>query len=224
MDEINPAPGKIPTDKASLERQQTLALAAIVQAAMLVDQIARSGQAEPQGLEASVKSLFAFSSQTVEETYGGIDNLELGLRGLRDLLSGNDYGERRNVMRYCLGVLHLQKKLRNDDDTSALLRNRLQHTSKNYMMNGFDISSLCSSLSSIYQDTVSKYNFRIQIAGSAQELQNANNAARIRTLLLSAIRAAYLWRQAGGSRWRLVVHRNAIFARTKALLQTEIPH
>jgi len=206
-----------------LARQQVLALAAIVQGTVLVDQIARTGQAEPQALEASINSLFAFSATTVEEAYGGIENLEVGIRGLRDLLSGNDYGERRAVMRYCLGVLHLHKKLRGDDTTASLLRNRLQHAAKNKEMNNIDISSLSSSLSSIYQDTISKYNFRIQITGSAQELQNPNNAARIRSLLLASIRASYLWRQAGGSRWKLIFQRNRLFAQAKQLLGTEIP-
>ncbi|WP_373092124.1 high frequency lysogenization protein HflD [Zhongshania sp.] len=206
-----------------LARQQVLALAAIVQGTVLVDQIARTGQAEPQALEASINSLFAFSAITVEEAYGGIENLEVGIRGLRDLLSGNDYGERHAVMRYCLGVLHLHKKLRGDDTTASLLRNRLQHAAKNKEINNIDISSLSSSLSSIYQDTISKYNFRIQITGSAQELQNPNNAARIRSLLLASIRASYLWRQAGGSRWKLIFQRNRLFAQTKQLLGTEIP-
>ena len=211
-----------PTDKDIQARQQILALAAIVHAAVLVDQIARTGQAEPQAVEATIESLFAFSANTVEEAYGSIENLEIGVRGLRDLLSGNDYGERKSVMRYCLGVLHLHKKLRGDADTSAILRSRLQHTAKQKSFNGNDINTLSSSLSAIYQDTISKYNFRIQITGSAQELQNANNAARIRTLLLAAIRAAYLWHQAGGSRWKLVLQRNRIFAQTKQLLATEI--
>ncbi|WP_339677286.1 high frequency lysogenization protein HflD [uncultured Zhongshania sp.] len=211
-----------PTDKDIQARQQILALAAIVQAAVLVDQIARTGQAEPQAVEATIESLFAFSANTTEEAYGSIENLEIGVRGLRDLLSGNDYGERKSVMRYCLGVLHLYKKLRGDADTSAILRSRLQHTAKQKSFNGNDINTLSNSLSAIYQDTISKYNFRIQITGSAQELQNANNAARIRTLLLAAIRAAYLWHQAGGSRWKLVLQRNRIFAQTKQLLATEI--
>ncbi|WP_269618256.1 high frequency lysogenization protein HflD [Zhongshania sp. BJYM1] len=209
-------------DKDLQARQQILSLAAIVQAAILVDQIARTGQAEPQAVEASIESLFAFSAATAEEAYGSVENLEIGIRGLRDLLSGNDYGERKSVMRYCLGVLHLHKKLRSDSDTAALLRSRLQHTAKQKEFNGNDINALSNALSAIYQDTISKYNFRIQITGSAQELQNPNNAARIRTLLLAAIRAGYLWHQAGGSRWKLVLQRNRIFTQTKHLLATEI--
>jgi high frequency lysogenization protein len=209
-------------DKDLRARQQTLALAAIVQAAVLVDQIARTGQAEPQAIDATIDSLFKFSATTVEEAYGSIENLEVGVRGLRDLLSGNDYGERKNVTRYCLGILHLHKKLRKDSDTSALLRSRLQHTAKQKEFNVNDINSLSNSLSAIYQDTISKYNFRIQISGSAQELKNPHNAARIRALLLAAIRAGYLWRQAGGNRWKLILQRNHIFTQTKHLLATEI--
>lgn len=204
-------------------REKTLALAAVIQAVGLVDQLARTGQAQPEALEASLDSLFAFSSDNVEQVFGGIAPLEFGIRGLRDILSGNDYAEKQNILRYSMGVLHLQKRLRKDREVSALMASRLQHAAKNREMNGNDISSLCTSLDAIYQDTLSKYRFRLQIRGSAQQLQNPNNAARIRALLLAAVRAAYLWRQAGGSRWVLLLQRRHLFEQTRRLLG-EIVH
>lgn len=205
-------------------RDRALALAGLIQAAGLVDQLARTGQAEPKAMEASINSLFAFSSENAEQALGGVENLEFGLRGLRDILSGNDYAEKQNILRYSMGVLHLQKKLRKDRDMTALMANRLQHTSKKTEFNDIDISSLCTSLAAIYQDTLSKFSYRLQIRGSAQQLQNTHNAAKIRALLLAAVRAAFLWHQAGGSRWVLLFQRGRLLEQTKQMLNTEIRH
>ncbi len=204
-------------------RQQTLALAAIVQCLYLADRIARTGQAEPQALESSLNSLFAFSADTAEEACGGVANLELGLRSLRDALAGASHTDTRPLVRYCLGVLHLQRQLAKSPETSTIIRNRLQHAQKNIDFNGFDINQLCSAVEAIYKDTISNFRYRIQISGSMQQLQNPTNAARIRALLLAAIRAAFLWRVAGGSRLTLLFRRGRLLAETERLLNTEVP-
>lgn len=203
-------------------QQQTLALAAIIQSVHLVDQIARSGQAEPQALESSLESLFVIDATSADQAYGSIANLELGLRSLRDLLSGNDYGERQNLLRYCLGVLHLQRKLSRDPDTASIIRSRLMHAQKQREFSD-DTGALCNALAGIYSDTLSNYQFRIHITGSAQQLQNPNNATRIRALLLAAVRATFLWRQAGGSRLSLLMRKNAIYHCANTLLKQQIP-
>ncbi|WP_372864635.1 high frequency lysogenization protein HflD [Spongiibacter sp.] len=204
-------------------RQQTLALAALLQAVTLVDQLARSGQADPQAMDASMASLFDFSGQTAEQVFNSPQSLELGLRALRDLLSGNDYGERQAITRYCMGVLFLQNKLRRDKDASSILRNRLEHCAKQREF-GSELTGLASALADIYQDTLSKYRFRIKVSGSAQQLQNPETAARVRSLLLAAIRAAYLWRAAGGNRLNLLLYRNRLFTEARQLLSAEIQH
>ncbi|WP_374973885.1 high frequency lysogenization protein HflD [Spongiibacter marinus] len=203
--------------------EQTLALASVLQAVTLVDQIARTGQAEPAALDASLASLFAFSGNDTRSVFGNINALELGIRALRDLLSGNDYGERQAVTRYCMGVLFLQNKLRRDHAAASIMRNRLEHCAKQREFGG-ELTSLAPALADIYQDTLSKYRFRIQVSGSAQQLQNNDNAAKIRALLLAAIRGAYLWRAAGGNRFSLMFLRNRLFTEAQRLLGTEIQH
>ncbi|MGB1139944.1 MAG: DUF489 family protein, partial [Halioglobus sp.] len=73
-----------------------------------------------------------------------------------------------------------------------------------------NVNSLCHSVSGIYQDTLSKQKFRIRVTGSAQHLQNEQNADIIRALLLSGVRAAFLWRQLGGRRWKLLWQRKRL--------------
>lgn len=209
--------------KTRERRSQVLALAALVQAVYLADRIARTGQAEPQAFEASLNSLFAFSAEDAEQALGGVENLELGLRALHDILASSSHADTRPVVRYCLGVLHLHKRLLKNPDTASIIRNRLEHARKNIDFSGFNINQIATSVEAIYKDTISRFGYRIQISGSMQQLQNPDNAARIRSLLLAAIRAAFLWRQAGGNRWRLLIRRRQLLAETDKILNTEIP-
>ena len=57
------------------------------------------------------------------------------------------------------------------------------------------------------------------IKGDQTHLANPENAAKIRTLLLAGIRAALLWRQAGGNRWKLIFARGAMQKEAQGLLR-----
>jgi high frequency lysogenization protein len=95
----------------------------------------------------------------------------------------------------------------------------LRHTEKNLEHFSQDINQIASSIAAIYQDTISHMKYRIQITGSLQQLQNTNNADRIRALLLAAIRSAWLWRRVGGSRWQFLFGRAKLLKATNALIQ-----
>jgi len=84
---------------------------------------------------------------------------------------------------------------------------------------GMDHSNIYASLGGLYSETVSLLNPRIMISGEPEYLNNPENANRIRTLLLSAIRCAVLWQQLGGSRWQLLFKRKQIFRTVKKLLE-----
>ena len=67
--------------------------------------------------------------------------------------------------------------------------------------------SLVSKIDGLYQETVSTLNPRILVRGEQIHLTNPDTAGKIRVLLLAGIRAAVLWHQLGGSRWKLVISR-----------------
>lgn len=201
------------------DRQQALALAGIIQAAWLVDQIARTGEADPAAYNATLLSLFSFDPDTPEAVYGGLANLRQGLMVLRDILSNRERDSYRSVLRYCLGLLHLQRKLSGQPEMQAIIRSRLEHAEKRLDYFSNHINEISSSLSAIYQDTISTFKYRIQVTGSYQQLQNPANADRVRALLLAGIRSAFLWRQLGGSRWRLILGRQRLLRATEALLK-----
>jgi high frequency lysogenization protein len=166
-----------------------------------------------------IHSLFVFDPDSPQDVYNGTHNLQTGLRVLRDVLSGHSRGEYQQSVRYALGILHLQKKLAANAQMQATIRSRLQHTEKKLEHFTQDINEISTSIAAIYQDTISHFNYRIQVTGSLQQLQNSANADRIRALLLAGIRSAVLWRQLGGRRWHLLIKRRRILQTVTALIQ-----
>lgn len=199
--------------------QQVLALAGLLQATYLVDQIARTGNADSASTNGILHSLFVFDTDEPLAVYGGVHNLQLGLRILRDLLAGQRRDEYRGSIRYALGILHLQRLLASDDRMQATIRTRLQHTEKNLDHFNQDINRIATNIAAIYQDTISHMKYRIQITGSLQQLQNSHNADRIRALLLVAIRSAWLWRRVGGRRWQFLFARQKLLKAAESFIQ-----
>lgn len=121
------------------------------------------------------------------------------------------------MVRYVFGLLHLERKFSSDSEMVSLVRSRLEHThfKSEYFAN--HVQEVCHSLSGIYQDTISTFQFRIKVSGSMQQLQNPANADLIRALLLAGIRSAFLWRQLGGRRWKLLLQRRKLLQLAQSL-------
>ncbi|MGK0501025.1 MAG: high frequency lysogenization protein [Oceanicoccus sp.] len=197
---------------------QTIALAGVMQSAYLVDQIARSGHAPIESFNPSINSLFAFDADNAGDVYGGLQGVKLGLQVLTDVLNGKNKQQYRSIIRYSLGMLFLQKKLSAKPELLTIIRNRLDHAAIKAEHFSDDTPNATANIASIYQDTLSTFKFRIQVNGSLQQLQNANNADNIRALLLAGIRGAVMWRQTGGRRWQLFFHRQKILRMAQQLL------
>ncbi|MEZ5573237.1 MAG: high frequency lysogenization protein HflD [Halioglobus sp.] len=190
--------------------QQTIALAGVAQAARLVDQISKTGSYPLEFLEPSIHSLFVFSPDTAADIFGGIPGVKLGLHNLSNLLADKNARENHDLVRYVFSLLYLERKFAADQAMMAVVHARLEHTSFRAEHFSNDVGALCHSISGIYQDTLSHQKFRIKVNGSAQHLQNTKNADIIRALLLAGVRSAFLWRQLGGHRWRLLLQRRKL--------------
>ncbi|RZA06215.1 MAG: DUF489 family protein, partial [Moraxellaceae bacterium] len=67
----------------------TLALAGVIQATILVEQIAKTGYVQPDAYKCSIDSLFDLNPVNTLAVYGGnVQNLRIGLEALRDMLKG----------------------------------------------------------------------------------------------------------------------------------------
>jgi high frequency lysogenization protein len=198
-------------------RDQVLALAGVVQVARLVDQISRTGSYPEEFLTPSINSLFQFDASSTAAVYGGVPGVKLGLANLASMLASKDEAEAREMVRYVFGMLHLERKFSTNREMVAVVHSRLEHTQfkSEYFAN--HVQEVCHSISSIYQDTISTFQFRIKVSGSMTQLQNPAKADLIRALLLAGIRSAFLWRQLGGRRWKLILQRRKVLELAQSL-------
>lgn len=188
-------------------QQQVIALAGVAQAARVVDQISKTGSYPIEFLESSINSLFIFDTESVADIYGGVAGTKLGLHNLSSLLANRQANEHRDLVRYIFGLLYLERKFAADEQMMSVVHSRLKHTSFRAEHFESNVGDLCHSVSGIYQDTLSTLTFRIKVNGSHQHLEDQKNADIIRALLLAGLRSAFLWRQLGGRRWKLILQR-----------------
>ena len=197
----------------------TLALAGVIQATLLVDQVAKTGHVQQDAYKCSIESLFDLKPKDTLAVYGGnAQNLRLGLEALRDMLAGKH--KHQNAMRYALGALHLQKKLAGRNDMLNTIANRIEQANNQVGHFSATHDNVVGNLGQIYSETISTFRFRIQVMGDHNYLQQTRIASQIRALLLSAIRSAMLWRQVGGNRWQLLLQRKALAAQVDSLLRS----
>jgi high frequency lysogenization protein len=196
----------------------TLALAGVIQAALLVEQVAKTGYVPQDAYKCSIESLFDLNPKNTLAVYGGdAQNLRLGLEALRDMLAGQH--KHQDAMRYALGALHLQKKLAGRKDMLNTIASRIEQAANQAEHFSSTHDNVVGNLGQIYSETISTFRFRIQVMGDHNYLQQTRIASQIRALLLSAIRSAMLWRQVGGNRWQLLLERKALAAQVDTLLR-----
>ncbi len=63
-------------------KNQTLALASMMQSAQLIQQIASTGQINQPAFEASMDTLFKFESQSTLDIFGDLSALITGFKGI----------------------------------------------------------------------------------------------------------------------------------------------
>jgi high frequency lysogenization protein len=199
---------------------QTLALAGVFQAANLVQQIANNGHCNETSLEACLRSLFATNPATTLDVYGGeLADVREGLVTLSTVMSEQSKQQDIEVLRYVLNLIHLESKLNRHSDMLEVIGSRIdqaRHTASHF---GYVHTNLISNLASIYTDTISTFRLRIQVSGNPSLLQQDENAAKVRALLLAGIRSAVLWRQTGGRRWQLVLSRRKVIQHARELAE-----
>ena len=179
-------------------QQQVISLAGVVQAARMVDQVAKTGSYPAAFFESSLRSLFAFDAPTVDAVYGNIQGVKLGLRSIVDMLTDATNEDHVAMGAYVRGLLKLEDQFGKRPDLQEVVASRLGHVNFKAQHFSDDAVELAASISAIYQDTISHLPYRIKVKGNVQHLQETKNADLVRTLLLAGLRSAHLWRQLGG--------------------------
>lgn len=192
--------------------QQTLALAGIAQSAFLVHQLAHHGLAAHDKMATAVNSLFVTHPKAAVDVFGQVSKLNLGLQVLQEMLAGDSaVFSPSEVLRYQMGLLYLEHKLASkpkvlDSVSTGLDAIRSQFPEADIA----DNQDALKAIGRLYQDTLSTLPFRIQVRGDMNFLKNEHVACKVRVALFAGVRSAVLWRQVGGKRWHLLLHRKRI--------------
>jgi high frequency lysogenization protein len=192
-------------------QEQLVALGAVFEAAVLADKIARTGQVSEASMGCMLGSLLVRDPKSTLDVYGGDDlNLRDGYRALISSLERNPSALQREPLRYSLAMIGLERQLDKRSDMLQIMGSRLDQIQQQVEHFGLVHDNVIAACGSLYQDTISTFRQRIQVHGDMRFLQQPNNAAKIRALLLAGIRSARLWRQLGGHRWQLVFSRGKL--------------
>lgn len=200
---------------------RTLALAGMFMAVSLVQQVARKGVADSQEMETVLKSLLVTDPEHAIDVYGDLKMIEPGLRALvLNLSQSNDQSV--ELLRYLVSLLHLEKRLARRKDLLNTIQQGLEQAEQQQEHFPLLHANVIARLADTYANTISTLSPRIMVQGEAGYLNQADNANKVRALLLAGIRSAVLWRQSGGSRWQFILKRKALIESARRLLN-EIP-
>ena len=196
-------------------KDQTLALASMMQCAQLIHQLATTGAINQPAFEASMDTLFQFDNATTLEVFGDLSALITGFKTILSFDKHLDTSPEQVVLYYVLSMMKLASKI--NKNTSLI--NKIQKGLENIQLQSqqFDLSINASShkVDLLYQECISTLKPRIMVQGDQRYLSPSDNTSKVRTLLFSGIRAAFLWQQLGGSKWKL------LFSKKQYLHQAE---
>ena len=210
-----------------------LALAAVAQCAVLVQDLAGEGKVPNKQLAACVNPLSQMTASSINEVYPELPDLSRGLQILHESFARVRIQEHRDIIQYTLGMLLLRKNLMSDSEMQETLGRRLQYLDpfpadempldlmlqpdENEDYQYSQQERILEQLGNLYKDTISTLSFRIVIKGKVDNLKNERIANGIRALLLAGIRSAVLWHQLGGRRWQLLFYRKRSWETVSAL-------
>ena len=200
---------------------QTLSLAGMFQAAVLIDELAATGNCDQAAFDGSFRSLFTFDADSAADVYGGVDCLRRGCNALLDYLGGRSGGSSGNIAYYVLSMMKIAAVVRSRADLSLRLFDGLQAMQRRSAEFSLPRENQVGKIDLLYQQTISHVEPRAIVRGDQGHLLNETVAASIRTLLLAGIRSAVLWQQLGGSKWKLFLRRKKYVAEARRLLQRD---
>ncbi len=204
----------------STKQDRTIALAGLFQAAQAVNDLSKTSLCDEFSYKPLVESLFILDPESTLDVYGNdLRNLEGGLTLLSQVSNNTFNKEHGDAARYALSMLAVQKQLSQDSSMLDTISSRLKHLQYGQEHFSGNSANLASSLSGLYQDTISTLKFRIQVTGNMQYLTDTVVSDRIRTMLFAGIRSAMLWRQLGGTKWQLILGRGDIERNSQKLLK-----
>jgi high frequency lysogenization protein len=198
--------------------EQTLALAAVFQAASQVHDIATRGFYDETDLKTSLQSILETEPDSIVGVFGEPINLHTGLQVLINQLGTTSSSRQVDIARYVISLLHLQKKLQKRPKMLSRIADGIERVRIQLTHYELTHTNVLANLAGIYSDSISQIQPKIMVNGEQQYLSNPDNVNRIRALLLAGMRATVLWRQLGGNRWHILFKRKHLVETARHLL------
>ena len=184
-----------------MREERVISLAGILQATGLIRALAVRGQTDAAATSISLASIFKIDAENAADVFGGVANLRYGLE---TLVAQVESGQRDpGLTRLLISIMRLERVLAGRSDVLQALRDGIETIGRNAVPSNTDFSAEIPQLAQLYASTLSTLRPRILVEGNPRFLTDTANVDRIRALLLAAIRSTVLWRQLGGSNWRL---------------------
>ena len=190
--------------------RQALALAGALQGTMIVDDCANGRPVDLDAEAALLRAVLTVDAETLDDVVPRVSDLRQGLRALAKLSVRPD-DRMLQPLRYLMSTVELSRALGNHTQISERLSRELAALNSNGIDDD-DAKAMAASLAGVYEATVSRLPKRVRVTGQPQLLRDTRVAQRIRSVLLSSIRFAWLWNQYGGRRWHLVFRRKQLAA------------
>jgi len=196
---------------------QVMALAAMCQAAQMVQKVAQGKTVNSLDLEMLLSSLIVTDPNSPEEIYRSQADLKLGYQLVVQQL---DSGPEKSVelVKYVGGLIQLERALNSKPQQLNLLGTKIEDIKRR--LSHFEITdeAVVAGLADIYAEVVSPLGQRIQVFGDPDLLQQKQIQNKIRALLLVGIRAAVLWRQMGGKRRQFILSKGKLVRIAKTMI------
>ena len=199
-----------------MRESRVIALAGVFQACSLVHSMANDGKADSAAIESSLASVFRIDSDSPADVFGGLPGVRLGIEQLISSFGGDQ--QHLAMSRMVIGVLRLERKLAGRQPMLKKLREGIESIQRQVDHLGITHPTVRVRLAELYSENLSQLKPRIVVHGNPTYLSDSNRVEQIRALLLAAIRAAVLWRQVGGSQWRLLLRRGEYTMLARGLL------
>jgi high frequency lysogenization protein len=203
---------------AYTDRDRLIALGGIYQAARCVHQAARRGYVDEGEMTPCIYSLFQKDAASVPDVYGAPGAVAAGVRELAGQLTGGP-DRQLELTRYVISLLKLERILELRKAMVEMIAEGIEEIRPMLANTPLMDPDLLRRLADIYARTVSQLQPRIMVSGEPMHLKDQENQHRIRALLLAGIRSAWLWRQVGGSRWRILFGRTRILESAREYLR-----
>jgi len=202
------------------QTNQVIALAGLTQCVHAVQQIAKRGQTDEEAMRPCIASLLKVDADDVLDVYGGLPALAPGLRLLEKQMGNPDQVD-PELARYSATLWFLERKLMKSRGKMTVITDGVRAIADRVPVADILHDEVLADLAALYQQTISELRPRVVVMGEERHLRNTENASRIRSLLLAGIRSVVLWRQCGGSRWKILLSRSS-FQRTARWLLKDL--